>query len=85
MFNPLKDLPISIKFILEESPVTLSIYDRQGELIKMLLDGNHALGPVPDISWDGRNDNGSVVASGTYIAHLKTSKTKLTKKIVVVK
>ena len=68
-----------------QNPMTLSLYDRKGDFIKKLWDGDHALGEVTDITWDGRNDKGSIVASGTYILVLKAGDIKQTKKIVVIK
>ncbi len=59
---------------------TLSVYDRRGNEITPLN-----LGPNVDTIWDGRNSQGSVVASGVYFLILKVDGVTQTKKVVVVK
>ncbi len=45
------------------------IYDLTGELVRTLFAGTRDLGET--ISWDGATDDGSIVASGVYLCHLK--------------
>jgi hypothetical protein len=47
----------------------LDIYDLQGRRVRELWNG---LVPSRAISWDGRNDHGEKVASGIYIARLRS-------------
>jgi len=80
-FNPSSG-PTKISFRLTEpSKVKLSVYDLQGQLIRVLANdvyeaGNH------DLFWDGKN-NGRYVNLGVYFYRLETEKTSITKKCVV--
>lgn len=47
-------------------PVRLVIYDAQGRQVRRLLDATRAAGPGR-LLWDGRDDAGRSVASGTYL------------------
>ena len=53
-------------------PVELAIYDTRGRLVRLLVNGDSPAGPGV-ASWDGRNDVGNGLASGIYLARLKTS------------
>ena len=66
-FNP----ETVIKFSLpQDSKVTLMVYNILGQVVNTLVDemlpaGNHS------ISWDGKNEGGSDVASGVYFYRIK--------------
>jgi hypothetical protein len=49
--------------------VTLKVYDIQGRLVKTLVDDRIPMGTYRSV-WDGTNDDGQPVASGTYIARV---------------
>ncbi|MCP4144769.1 MAG: Omp28-related outer membrane protein [bacterium] len=51
---------------------TVEIFDTMGRMVKTLWDGDLTNG-LQVLNWDGRNDNGSAVASGAYLARVKTS------------
>jgi hypothetical protein len=70
----------------ENNDITLTLYDRMGNHIRVLDKGpkDISLSPFEPI-WDGRNESGEKVASGIYILLLKTDKTTHRKKIVVIK
>lgn len=51
---------------------TVEIFDTMGRMVKTLWNGDMASG-LQVLNWDGRNDNDSAVASGTYLARVKTS------------
>jgi cyclophilin family peptidyl-prolyl cis-trans isomerase len=51
-------------------PLTLSIYDMQGRLIRTLIDEKTTPG-VYDTDWDGRNAKGTSVAQGVYVLVIK--------------
>jgi len=46
--------------------IRLTVYDMLGREVRKLLDGGQAPGEH-SVSWDGRNDAGNVVGSGTYL------------------
>jgi hypothetical protein len=80
-FNPATTIP----FVLEAtSRVLLRVYDVRGALVATLHDGvleagRHAIG------WDGRNDRGRAVTSGTYFYTLAAGKQRLARKMMVVR
>jgi hypothetical protein len=49
---------------------SVEIFDTKGRMVKSLFNGNLENG-LQVLSWDGRNNNGSTVASGTYLARVK--------------
>ncbi|MBK9305194.1 MAG: hypothetical protein IPM94_15360 [bacterium] len=69
-FNP----STSIGFVLENaSRVILGVYDLKGRLVRGLMDVEMEAGEHQDVcAWDGRNDQGRPVTSGSYILRLST-------------
>jgi hypothetical protein len=80
-FNP----TTTIRFGLERTNfVTLTVYDATGRVVRRLVSENlgaqhHA------VSWDGRNDAGTSVASGIYFYRLDTGSFSQTRKMVLLK
>lgn len=80
-FNPATD----IKFTLPQSAdVSLKLYDVSGRLIRSLLteylpEGSHG------VRWNGQDDAGRSVASGTYFARLVAGKETSVKPLVLVR
>ncbi|RKY99389.1 MAG: hypothetical protein DRQ13_02375 [Ignavibacteriae bacterium] len=71
-FNPTTIIAFTIPYDLTNSLTELKIYDLQGRLIKTLV--NEVLPAGNYLSkWDGKNDNGNLVASGVYIYNLKVA------------
>ncbi len=68
-FNPVT----TIRFTLPRTvPVDLSVFNIQGQLVKRVLQGVELnWGPQVQV-WDGTNEQGAQVASGTYIYELRT-------------
>jgi hypothetical protein len=80
-FNPSTTIAFSIK---ERGYVELKVYDVGGHLVRELAnelrsEGTHA------VSWDGRDGNGSPVASGVYFYRLTSPGFSQTKKMVLLK
>ncbi len=69
----------------DQCPMTISIYDLSGRLIKSfsLTTGHLAL--VTAVSWDGRDEKGKEVPSGLYFCTLETGKKRITKNIIKLK
>lgn len=65
-FNPATDLKFSIP---RDARVSLKLYDVSGRLVRSLLNDNLEAGQH-QVQWNGRDDNGRSVASGTYFARL---------------
>jgi hypothetical protein len=63
-------------------PVDLSVYSVTGELVKTLLEGELVTGDR-SMTWDGRNDHGRAVATGTYFVVLKQGEQVTTEKVIL--
>jgi hypothetical protein len=67
-FNP----HTTIRFKLDRADgVRLTIFDLNGRLVRVLLEGNRPAG-LHEVSWDGEDARGRPAASGTYIYRLET-------------
>ncbi len=64
--------------------IKILLFTMEGQLIKTLVDEVCPTGTKTS-TWDGRNNDGSVVASGTYLLTFEGPKLKTTKKIVVIR
>ncbi|MCA9728748.1 MAG: FlgD immunoglobulin-like domain containing protein [Candidatus Eisenbacteria bacterium] len=63
--------------------VELLIVDVTGRTIRKLVDGHHEPG-LDEVVWDGRDDRGVRVASGTYFCRLLVGDTELRRQLVLV-
>jgi len=54
----------------EKTKVELAVYNLAGQLVRHLVSDDRAPGQY-EVSWDGRNDKGQKVPSGTYLYRLK--------------
>ncbi len=70
--------------LVEQSNITLKIYNLSGELIQTLFDGRQAEGKYT-IEWNGTNEKGNRVSPGIYIYQLKTDGTMETRKMFLAK
>jgi flagellar hook assembly protein FlgD len=64
--------------------VFLSVYNAEGSLIKNLVNGSMAEG-LQEVTWDGKNEQGTPVGSGVYFYQLTFENQTLTKKMVLIK
>ncbi len=67
-FNPQTAFPYRVS---ANGFVELTVYDLAGQKIRTLLSGQQAAGAYT-ARWDGRNQSGSIVASGVYLYRLET-------------
>ncbi len=80
-FNP----TTSIEFTLPEaSQVSLEIYNLLGQKVRALVSGYVAAGYIKT-QWDGLDQMGSELSSGTYIYRLKAGDLSISKKMVLMK
>lgn len=80
-FNP----STRIRYHLQKAAeVNLAVYDLQGRLIRTLASGRQNAGEHLQ-TWDGRDENGSSVASGVYICVLNASGRIATQKMTLLK
>ena len=71
-FNPTTTLSFDIPQQMRSGTVNLSVYDITGRRVRTLYQ-EAAVGGTYQITWDGRNTNGRLLASGIYYAVLKTT------------
>lgn len=68
----------------DQDSISLRIYDMRGHLVKVLVNG-----PLPSgaymATWDGRDEAGSLVASGTYICALSSARGEATRKVTLIR
>ena len=85
-FNPETWIPYQLS---EDGPVSVSIYDTTGVLIRTLSLGFQSAGFYNSRGraayWDGRNRNGELVASGTYFYQLSTPSFRQIRRMVIIK
>ena len=85
-FNPETWIPYQLS---EDSPVSVSIYDTTGQLVRALQLGFQSAGFYNSREraayWDGRNALGERVASGVYFYQLTTPTFQQTRRLVIVK
>ena len=85
-FNPETWIPYRLS---EAGPVSLSIYDATGELIRTLSLGYRSAGFYQNREraayWDGRNTLGEPVASGVYFYQLVTPSFQQTRRMLILK
>ena len=81
-FNP----STTIKYALPKvGTVKVMIFDINGSLVKTLFNGVQSAGVHADLTWNGYNDNGSIVASGMYLVRLSCDNSVITKKVLFLK
>lgn len=81
-FNPTTTIPLAVPVA---SEIKLKIYNLLGEEVKTLYEGTIEAGRYW-FNWDGRNDAGSIVATGIYLYRLSVNGgTTLSKKMVLVR
>jgi WD40 repeat protein len=80
-FNPNTNIEYQLS---KRGSVEISIYDNNGRLVKTLLNTEQYPGNYT-IQWDGKNDAGATVASGTYFYQVKSDNVQLVKKMLLLK
>lgn len=84
IFHPMQGQPLKLNVLLPEaSRLRVDLYDRLGDRVKH-FDLEAGPGSV-SLEWDGRSDDGLLVASGIYVAHFKARGFQRTLKFAVVK
>jgi hypothetical protein len=82
-FNPMTTIRVDIPDG-DQLPVTLDIFDLRGRQVRSLVDKSLSSGPH-FFAWDGRNDAGESVPSGTYLYRLTRGTEVSTKKMIMTK
>lgn len=85
--NPVRpdDLPSNISYSMKEDDfLMLQIFDIQGNRIRNLVSEHKRAGRYL-VQWDGKNDLGIRVPSGTYFARLRTGHISQTKRLLLLR
>ncbi|MCK4547417.1 MAG: T9SS type A sorting domain-containing protein [Candidatus Eisenbacteria sp.] len=80
-FNPNTTITFALT---EPSEISLDVFDLAGRKVRSLVLGRRSQG-THQAEWDGRNENGNLVASGVYFARLETDAGVETRKLNLVK
>ncbi len=65
--------------------VTVEVYSLAGEKVRTLYNGEQSGGKVEKIYWDGRNEDGRIVAEGLYFISVRTDEINELRKVIVIK
>jgi hypothetical protein len=80
-FNPATHLKFSLP---KDASVSLKLYDVSGRLVRSLLSERVSAGQH-EVLWNGRDDHGRSVASGTYFARLVVDGVSTVKSMALVR
>jgi len=80
-FNPLTQIVFRVA---SYGRVSVRVSDTGGRVVKTLLDSYKAPGTYT-LSWDGKDDSATLLASGVYFCHLAVGSFKQTRKLVMLK
>lgn len=80
-FNPETRITFSMR---EAGSVNLSVFNLKGQLVRELTARNFGAG-VQTVTWDGKDNNGKVMPSGTYLYKLRVNGFEITRKMEFVK
>ena len=80
-FNPTTNIEFSLK---KSGNVELVIYNITGQKVKTLVSGEMEA-DTHRITWNGKDDRGNTVSSGTYFYRLQTSEYTKTRKMLMLK
>ncbi len=85
VFNPARGEKATVKYgTLAPGRVVIKLFTVTGTYIATLLDADKPAGRG-SMDWDGRNLNGSVVASGIYLLHIDAPGIRKIQKIAIIK
>ncbi len=80
-FNPTTSIDLEFA---RQGPARVEIYSLEGKLVRTLLNETVAAGELT-LRWNGRNENGGLVASGTYFCRLQGNNQVDTAKMILLK
>ncbi len=80
-FNPQTRIAFDLA---SNATVRLAVYDLQGALVRTLVSAALSAGSH-EATWDGRDNDGRALASGTYLARLEADGMQQTQKLVLMK
>jgi hypothetical protein len=76
----------TVRFSLARSgPVSVSVYDLQGRLVRTLAGGGLLEAGVRELRWDGRDADGREVANGVYLCRVEADGQAASRRMVVLR
>ena len=79
-FNPLTTISMELD---AATPLQAVVFDVRGRRVRELFAGNHPAGPVR-LQWNGQDDRGRAVSSGTYLFRITTpTETRVARAVLV--
>lgn len=80
-FNPKTDIRYQVA---DSRLVNLGVYDVLGRRVRTLVEGEKTIGSYT-VTWDGRNDLGQEMPSGTYLLRMVAGEFTATRKMMLIK
>jgi hypothetical protein len=80
-FNPATVISFEVE---SERPVRLDIYDVSGQLVRRLVDETLGAGPHA-VTWDGKDQSGTAMASGVYFYKLQSGQVQDTRRMTLLR
>ncbi len=87
-FNPMTRIPYDLALDGAQAgkvEVRLEILDVRGRLVKTLVQGRQATGQRYEVMWDGNNEAGQLMSSGTYMSRLRIDGIPQTRFLTLIK
>lgn len=81
-FNPSTTIAFELR---GPVPVELDVYDVSGRIVRNLLDGEHLSAGRHEVPWDGCDEQGRIMPSGTYVYRLVAGDIVETKRMMLLK
>lgn len=86
VFNPEQGGTLTISLKAPDSGrVTVKVYNIAGELVRPVFEADVQAGLWFQAIWNGRNEDGDIVASGVYFVSVKGAGIKSIRKVVLMK
>jgi len=83
--NPLNPEGVLTLRTVKQGPVTVSMFDLHGRLVRRLLDRQILAPGVHEVRIDGRGRRGETLASGVYLYRVESPEGALTGRVVILK
>jgi hypothetical protein len=84
LFDPTQGQQVTFTYSVLPGHVKLQVYSLRGTPVKTLMDEDVVAGAY-SVTWDGRDSNGEIVASGVYLIRFEADQLKQSEKVLVVK
>jgi hypothetical protein len=86
VFKPLQGGSLAIGFkALNDDHITVKVFTLSGSMVRSVLDLDVKGGVIYSSSWDGKNMEGSIIASGIYFVSIHGARQSTIKKVIVLK